>query len=152
MIFTTTGMKTDPDSPAVQQWVNEQNKCTDAYFGQFSEARDQFFAKLSAAFNYDKYSVPWQKGLFTFHSRKMGLQNQYVYYVQTSPDDEERVLLDPNTIRDDGTAAVKGPWISDDGTKMAYGVSLSGSDWFTIYVRDVLTGQVRMMQWRCARE
>jgi prolyl oligopeptidase len=123
--------------------VAKQNECTDSYFSQFSGLRDQFYSKLSDSFTYDKFSVPWQKGPYVFFSKKTGLQNQYVYYVYESVDDEPRVLLDPNSIRADGTAAVKGPWISDDGLKMAYGVSLSGSDWFTIHVRDVRTCEVR---------
>ena len=47
------------------------------------------------------------------------------------------VLLDPNFIEADGTASLNCYALSDDGTKLAYGISRSGSDWVTIYVRDV---------------
>jgi prolyl oligopeptidase len=47
------------------------------------------------------------------------------------------VLLDPNLIESDGTAALNTYSISEDGTKLAYAISRSGSDWVTIYVRDV---------------
>jgi protease II len=54
-----------------------------------------------------------------------------------------QVLLDPNTLCEDGTASIRGTWFTDDGTLLAYGVSFSGSDWFTIRIRDVQTCEVK---------
>lgn len=45
------------------------------------------------------------------------------------------MLIDPNTLRDDGTAFVGEVFMSEDGNKAAYMVSLSGSDWKSIYVK-----------------
>ena len=44
--------------------------------------------------------------------------------------------MDPNSLSDDGTAAVSGNSWSKDGKYMAYQVKKAGSDWATIYVRD----------------
>lgn len=43
-------------------------------------------------------------------------------------------LLDPNTLSDDGTVALKDATFSDDGSLMAYSLSSGGSDWATIQV------------------
>lgn len=43
-------------------------------------------------------------------------------------------LLDPNTLSDDGTVALKDATFSDDGKLMAYSLSSGGSDWATIKV------------------
>ena len=51
-----------------------------------------------------------------------------------------RVLLDPNTLSDDGTVALAGYAISEDGKHLAYGLSAAGSDWTEWKVRDVDTG------------
>jgi hypothetical protein len=48
---------------------------------------------------------------------------------------EEVELVDPNTLREDGTAALMGAHISDDGSKLAYFISYSGSDWQEIHVK-----------------
>ena len=45
--------------------------------------------------------------------------------LEGSPD----VLLDPNTLSDDGTSALTGVDFSKDGKKLAYGISKKGSDW-----------------------
>jgi prolyl oligopeptidase len=50
---------------------------------------------------------------------------------------KERLLLDPNTLASDGTVALAGQAFSDDGTRMAYGTSSSGSDWQIWKIRDV---------------
>lgn len=44
------------------------------------------------------------------------------------------VLLDPNTLSDDGTVALSEYAVSEDGKYLAYGTSSSGSDWVTIKV------------------
>ena len=62
-------------------------------------------------------------------------------YTADSPDAEGRVLLDPNTLSDDGTVALSGTWVSEDGRYLAYGVSDAGSDWKTIRVLDIETGE-----------
>jgi prolyl oligopeptidase len=51
------------------------------------------------------------------------------------------VLLDPNTLKADGTMALAGMSISEDGKYMAYGISEAGSDWNTWKVRDIATGK-----------
>jgi prolyl oligopeptidase len=50
------------------------------------------------------------------------------------------LLLDPNKLSADGTVALAGLAVSDDGNLLAYGLSASGSDWEEWKVRDVRTG------------
>ena len=50
------------------------------------------------------------------------------------------MLLDPNTLSADGTVALTGTSVSDDGKLLAYGLAAAGSDWQAWQVRDVATG------------
>jgi len=50
------------------------------------------------------------------------------------------MLIDPNKLSEDGTMALSGYSISEDGRYFAYGVSDGGSDWQTYRVRDIDSG------------
>lgn len=52
-------------------------------------------------------------------------------------DGEAEVLLDPNTLSDDGTVALAIKRFSENAEFLAYGLSSSGSDWITIRVMRV---------------
>ncbi len=118
----------DPDSPETRQWVEAQNKLTFGYLEKIP-ARAQIKQRLTELWDYEKYGVPWREGGRYFFSRNDGLQNQSVLYAADSLDAEPRVLLDPNTLSTDGTVALAGMAVSEDGKLLAYGLAAAGSDW-----------------------
>jgi prolyl oligopeptidase len=61
--------------------------------------------------------------------------------LQDDLDAEEEVLLDPNTLSEDGTVALSTYSISKDGNYIAYGLSESGSDWVSIHVMSITNKQ-----------
>jgi prolyl oligopeptidase PreP (S9A serine peptidase family) len=90
---------------------------------------------------YPKASVPVRKGDRYFQLHNTGLQNQDVLFVKDEPTLEGRVLLDPNTLSEDGTVALNTWAVSQDANWQAYALSASGSDWLTWRVRDVSSGE-----------
>jgi prolyl oligopeptidase len=129
----------DPDSDETKIWVEAENQVTFTYLNEIS-AREKIKQRLTQLWDYEKYSIPYKKGNRYFYYKNDGLQNQSVLYTLTSLDGEPRVLLDPNTLSEDGTVALSGVAITEDGKLMAYGLSASGSDWQEWKVRDVETG------------
>jgi prolyl oligopeptidase len=138
----------DPDAPATRDWIEAENKLTHAFLDGIP-ARDKIKKRLTELWDYEKFSVPFKEGARYFYSRNSGLQNQSVLYTTSALDAEPKVLLDPNTLSDDGTVALSGTSPSDDGNLLAYGLASAGSDWQEWKVRDVSSGVDRddLLKW-----
>ncbi|MCG6136501.1 MAG: prolyl oligopeptidase family serine peptidase [Nostoc sp. LLA-1] len=130
----------DPDSEETKSWIEAQNKVTFDYLNEIS-VRKEIKQRLTKLWDYEKYGIPFKEGNNYFYFKNDGLQNQSVLYTLKTLDAEPRVLLDPNKLSDDGTIALSGLAISDNGQLLAYGLSTSGSDWQEWKVRDVETGK-----------
>jgi prolyl oligopeptidase len=132
----------DTDSEATRGWIEAQNALTRAWLEQVP-TRDAIRRRLTELWDHPRAGAPWHRKQRWFQLRNTGLQNQDVLWTMDAPDAEGRVLLDPNTLSEDGTVALTGAAVSDDGRLLAYATSGAGSDWMTWRVREVDTGRDR---------
>jgi prolyl oligopeptidase len=130
----------DADAPDTRAWIEAENKLTFGYLDQIPE-RARIKARLTALWNYERYSAPSREGEWYIFSRNDGLQNQAVIYKTRALDAAPEVLLDPNTLSADGTVALGETSFSEDGRYMAYSIAAAGSDWQEWKVREVATGK-----------
>lgn len=130
----------DDNAEDTKAWVKAQNKVTFGYLDGIPQ-RDAIKDRLTELWDYERFGTPSKEGGRYFFSRNDGLQNQSVVYTMKSLNEEPRMLIDPNKLTADGTMALSGYSISDDGKYFAYGVSDGGSDWQTYRVRDIETGK-----------
>jgi prolyl oligopeptidase len=130
----------DPDSPETRAWIASQNQLTEGYLDQIPY-RKKMVDRLTTLWDFPKQLAPVKRGGRYFQQRNTGLQNQYVLFVMDSATDEGQVLLDPNTLSEDGTTALNTWAVSPDGKWLAYATADSGSDWITWSVRNVETGE-----------
>ena len=126
----------DVDSPETRAWVAAQNQLTFGWLDQIPQ-RAAIRERLTALWDYPRYSPPFKKAGRYFFFKNTGLQNQAVLYTQGSLTAPAEVLLDPNTLSPDGTVALTTTALSEDGRLMVYGTAVSGSDWNEFRVRDV---------------
>ena len=131
----------DDNSKETAQWVAAQNAVTTEYLSKIP-FRAQLKQRLETIWNYPKIGVPFKKGGRYYFFKNDGLQNQSVLYVQESLEDSARVMLDPNTLSEDGTIALGGISPSPDGKYFAYAISRGGSDWNEIGIMDIESGQM----------
>ncbi|WP_422344182.1 prolyl oligopeptidase family serine peptidase [Parasphingorhabdus sp.] len=125
----------------VAAWVEAQNAVTDAYL-ETLPGREALAASMTALFDYDEIDPPVEAGGKYFYERKSGGQNQAILYVRDGKDGEERVLIDPAGWSEDGATALAEWKPSEDGSLLVYAVQDGGSDWRTLKVINVATGEI----------
>jgi len=125
----------------VADWVERQNEVTNAFLDRLP-GREKLQARITQLTDYERFGLPTEKGGRYFYTRNDGLQNQSVLYVRDGLDGAPRVLIDPNTWADDGATALADYAITEDGSKLLYAIQDGGSDWRTVKVMDVATGEV----------
>lgn len=122
--------------PEVSQWVDAQNTLSRPYLAELP-SREHFKERLTALWDYEKYSTPYMVKDKLFYSYNNGLQNQYVMYVADGLKGEPSVLIDPNSLSDDGTVSMASTEVSPKASYLAYMLSDGGTDWKTIHVRNI---------------
>ncbi|TWU24667.1 prolyl oligopeptidase family serine peptidase [Bythopirellula polymerisocia] len=127
-------------SEEVADWVAAENIITRKYLDGIPE-RGAIEERLTKLWNFERFSVPTKTAGKYFFLKNDGLQNQAVLYVADTDDGAGRVLIDPNQWSEDGTISLGFMAESDDAKHLAYGRKDAGSDWSTIYVMDISTGE-----------
>jgi len=153
-----------PDNPATRAWIEAEVKLTNDWLAAIPQ-RDSIKRRLTQLYDYERYPAAaltnfsrgfiwsyagaFSAGNHRFLLRNSGLQNQAVLYTLDAEGNQPKVLLDPNTFRKDGTAALCGLAPSRDGGLLAFGTAQAGSDWCEWRIRNVESGQdlPEVLQW-----
>jgi len=130
----------DDNAAETKSWVTAQNEVTESFLKTVPQ-RAEIRKRLADLWNFERTGEPQEYGGKWFFTHNTGLQNQSVLKVSDSLDGEGRLLLDPNTLSEDGTVALANFTPSEDGKLLGYSISRGGSDWNEILVRDVATGK-----------
>jgi len=145
------------DDPAVIAHLEAENAYTRARTAHLEPLRDRIFAEIKGRTLETDLSVPTRRGDWWYYGRTVeGKQ----YGIQcraplASPDDwtppelspdvevpGEQVLLDGNVEAEGHEFFSLGSFeVSNDGTRMLYGVDVAGDERYTIRVRDLVTGE-----------
>lgn len=136
----------EQNTEETDKWTSAQDAFTRTYLDKNPD-RVKLEQEIRANTDYEKFSAPALKydGRWYWYYNS-GLQAQSVLYRSTDdklPDFSKEgsgaggeVYFDPNVLSEDGSAALAATAFSRDGKYYAYGISLSGSDFCTIYVRE----------------
>lgn len=131
-------LEADYMTPEIQEWIGQQQEFTTSVLSDipFREKIEKRYAEI---LNYPKAGSPRRVGDWYFISKNDGLQNQAVIYYKDGRDGDEQVFIDPNALSEEGTVAISLSGASADNKYMAYTRSDAGSDWQSIYIRDIAT-------------
>ena len=128
------------NSKETAEWVTNQNKVTFDYLDQIPY-RETIKNRLKEVWNFERFGTPFKEGGKYYYFKNDGLQNQAVLYEQETLNGVSKVALDPNNFSADGTTSLGSLSFNKIGNLLAYQISEGGSDWRTIHVKDLKTGE-----------
>jgi prolyl oligopeptidase len=141
----------EPDADVTREWVDAQCALLEGYYAECKD-RSAIEKRVEELINFERITCPYRRGDRVFFRHNTGLQNQSVLYVCEGGKldlSSKRMLIDPNTLSEDGTTQLKSCHMSDDGKFMCYSVSPSGADWTEHRVMDIDTGETlpEVLKW-----
>lgn len=136
------------DSPEVLAWIEAQRAYADTILGPDNADRASIRDRLTQLIDVPNSSAPRRGGEWEYFTlRRVGEPVAALYRRRWSatpspiaPDSQYELVINPLTIRDDGTTAVGVESISPDGKLLLYSVRDGGPDEITLRVRDLAAG------------
>ena len=106
----------DDRSEATAAWVEAENTVPEDYHAQIP-FRGAIRDRLTELWNYPKEGAPSKHGDWWYYYYNDGLQNQSALYRTKRPGEAGELILEPNTLSDDGTVMmliIKGDTVTEE--------------------------------------
>ena len=130
----------DFTSEESKAWVEKQNNYTQGFIGK-NKYKKSIAKNLNSTWDTESISIPYKVKDKTFYYFNDGTWQQSKLMIKDCDDCDARVLLDPNTLSEDGTVSLGGTSVSNDASMLAYSISDGGSDWRIWKVLDISSGE-----------
>lgn len=139
----------DRNNPEVIQYLEEENRYYDEIMRPLEEQTEQIYQSMVERVPESEEQVPLQHGPFFYYSR-MDKSKQYPIYARKKAenreklsDAQEEVVLDLNELAVDGEfLSVTLQRLNNDHNRLAYLENRDGTDRYTIYIKDLETGEL----------
>jgi oligopeptidase B len=133
----------DKKNPEVIAYLEAENAYTDAMTNGAAELRERLYKEMLARVKETDTNVPWPLGGYLYYTRtEQG--KQYPVYARRKGTMEapEQVLLDLNEMAKGHTFMSVGEYdLTSDANLLAYSTDETGYREYTLYVKDLRTGQ-----------
>ncbi len=133
----------EKSNPAVIGYLEAENAHTEAVMAHTSDLQQQLYAEMLGRIQETDLSVPVKKGEFSYYSRTEEGKQYPIYCRKPSNGAEpEAILLDLNAQAEGHEYLRLGVYeVSPDYTLLAYSLDTDGSEDYTIFVKDLATGE-----------
>ena len=129
----------DVSSPQVQDWMHLQDAHARGVLAGLP-GRDGLERRLKELLYSDAVHTPTVRGGRLFYERRRSDQEKAIVMWRDGEAGPERVLIDPNTLSEDGSTSLGTVAPSWDGRKVAFSLRENNADEATLYVMEVDTG------------
>lgn len=133
-----------PDSSKVIDYLTQENEYFATMMKPTESLREKLFSELRARIKEDDQSVPSLKNGYYYYTRTEKGKQYYKYCRKKgSLDAKEEILLDVDMMAE-GHAyfSVSGVSVSEDNNLLAYGLDSVSRRQYTIYVKNLVTGEL----------
>jgi len=132
------------EKPEVIEYLDQENAYTEAIMQPTKDLQTQLYQELRGRIKETDQSYPDQMGDYFYYSRTES-GKQYSIYCRKylSLDAPEEIILDVNILAESHPFFTLGTLkISPDHKLLAYSYDLTGSEYFTIVVKDLANGDI----------
>jgi oligopeptidase B len=132
-----------PDSDKVVAYLNEENAYKDAMMADTKQFQENLFTEMKGRIKEKDESVPVFKNGYFYYTRSEEGEQYYKYCRKKgSLDAPEEMLLDVDLMaKDHAYYSATGFNISPDNTLLAYGVDTVSRRQYTIFIKNLETGE-----------
>jgi oligopeptidase B len=130
-------------NPEVIKYMEDENAYTEEVMKPTKEFQEALYKEMLGHIKQTDLSVPSRIGDYYYYSRTQeGKQYPYQCRKKGSLEGKEEVILDLNKLAEGHSFLGLGGFnVSDDGNLLAYSTDTTGYRQYTLYVKDLRTGQ-----------
>ncbi|MFA7895173.1 S9 family peptidase [Pseudomonas putida] len=138
------------DEPEVLAYLEAENAYQQACLADQAPLREQLFEEIKGRIQETDLSLPSPWGPYLYYTRTTAGDEYPRHYRCPRPADDsntvdagqEHLLLDPNALAGGGFLSLGAFNVSPDHRLLAYSLDTSGDEIYTLYVKDLATGEV----------
>ena len=134
----------DAHTQEVVDYINLENEYTQGSLSHTKKFQDHLFNEIIGRIKKDDETVPYLENGYYYYSRYEG-KKEYAIYCRKkgSLDAEEEVMLDGNELAEGyDYFAVGERFVSPDNNWLAYGIDTLSRRFYTIYFKNLRTGEI----------
>lgn len=134
----------EKDNPEVIEYLEAENNYTETVLADYAELREQLYQELKSRIKEDDSSVPAKSdNCYYYHRMEAGKQYPIYCRKQDSLNSPEVVILNCNTLAEGLSYFSLGVFdVSPNHQLLAYSTDTNGSESYTIYFKDLSTGEL----------
>jgi len=129
------------ENPAVTQYLEAENAYTEQVMDPAKPLQEKIYQEILSRIQQTDLDVPVKRGKYFYYSRTVE-GKQYPIFCRNQQEAPEEVILDANQLAENHKYFALGALsISEDQHLLGYQVDTDGAEEFTIFVKDLTTGE-----------
>ena len=127
----------------VIDYVSEENRYADTMMRGTRTLQKKLYKEIRARVTEDDMSVPFKDGPYLYYTRTRKGKQYAIHCRKPYPKGKEEIILDENVLAKKSKFFALGSTdISPDHTKLAYATDTTGNEDFTLYIKNLVTGEL----------